>query len=134
MSPPDQTETPQTETPQTEMPQTETPQTETRDAPRPETGIAVVPTTGAEPQGPEDALGPGPKRGDYRGRQPEGSLHMTSERIPEDELERDEDGRIIPGQPVTRMRTQNHEPHNIGDVPGKKGGVTTTHHDTAVTA
>lgn len=89
----------------------------------PETGVPVLPTTGAEPQGPEDALGPGPKRGDYRGRQPEGAVHMTGEVIPEDER--------VEGGPITRHVVQNHHTHNIGDVPGEKGGVTTKRDDVA---
>jgi hypothetical protein len=89
-------------------------------------GVNAVGTDGDEPQGPEDALGPGPKRGDYRDRQPEGAVHTRGVPIPDDELGRDEHGNLVEGQPITRMEVQNDHVHNIGDVPGKKGGVHTT--------
>lgn len=95
-----------------------------------DSGVRAVPTSGDEPTGPEDALGHGPKRGDYRDRQPEGAVHMRGVPIPEDELQRDDDGNVIDGQPLTRLEVQNQHVENIGDVPGKKGGVHTHLDDT----
>jgi hypothetical protein len=92
-------------------------------------GVKALPSDGNERQGPEDALGHGPKRGDYRNRQPEDTLHTRQVEIPESELLRDEAGGIIDGQPRTRTEVQNDHVHNIGDVPGKKGGVDTALQD-----
>jgi hypothetical protein len=77
-----------------------------------------------ERQGPEDALGAGPKRGDYRDRIGGSSYHPhTTEPIPDDELERDEDGNVT--GPRVRVVEQRPRAEEIGDEPGKKGGVET---------
>lgn len=78
-------------------------------------GVDMLEGHPSEPVGPEDALGDGPKRGDYRDR-----IHTdphTSELIPEDEQEE--------GGPTTRLVAQAPKAEDIGDVPGEKGGVTT---------
>jgi hypothetical protein len=85
-------------------------------------GVPVVPGSPREPQGPEDALGSGPKRGDYRDRQPENTVHTRQVAIPDSELKRDSVGNIV-DQPRMRTEVQNVNVHDIGDVPGKKGGV-----------
>jgi hypothetical protein len=66
------------------------------------TGVPMESTSGNEPQGPEDALGPGKTRGDYRGR-----LGDTAEHF---------EGGVA----------QNPRTENIGDTKGLKGGVETT--------
>lgn len=78
-------------------------------------GVPMLAGDPKEPQGPEDALGRGPKRGDYRDRVV-GNPHQA-EPVPEDE--REEDG------PVTRVVPQYERTSDIGDAKGEKGGVTT---------
>lgn len=78
-------------------------------------GVPMLPGDPDEPQGPEDALGRGAKRGDYRDRVP-GNPH-TAEVIPDNE--REEDG------PVSRVVPQYPNTEDIGDEAGEKGGVTT---------
>jgi hypothetical protein len=65
-------------------------------------GVPMLPGDGSEPAGPEDALGPGPKRGDYSGRIGPESYHPHE------------------GSQAQRPRAE-----EIGDVKGQKGGVTT---------
>lgn len=88
-------------------------------------GVPMLEGSEKEPQGPEDALGVGPKRGDYRERVGHSAYHPhTTEAIPDDELERDDDGVVI--GPRTRVVAQRPRTEDIGEVEGKKGGVTTT--------
>lgn len=78
-------------------------------------GVPMKQGDPSEPQGPEDALGEGQKRGDYRNR-----IHTdphTSEPIPEGEREE--------GGPTSRLVPQAPRTEEIGDVAGKKGGVET---------
>ena len=85
-------------------------------------GVPMLAGDPSEPQGPEDALGPGPKRGDYRNRlggsdyQP----HVTVA-IPEDEREKDSDGNIV--GPNVKVVSQREHADEIGEKKGKKGGV-----------
>ena len=58
-------------------------------------GVPVAPGEG--PQGPEDALGTGEKRGDYSGRLGEGESYVA-EPIPPEER--------VPGGPIVRMVRQ----------------------------
>lgn len=80
-------------------------------------GVPMLPGDPSEPQGPEDALGPGPKRGDYSGRvgpadyQPHRSVPVT-------------DGK--PGEPTARLVAQRPLASEQGDESGKKGGVETS--------
>lgn len=68
----------------------------------------------SEPVGPEDALGPGPKRGDYRGRIGDTPSHeVVAVRDPET------------GETSVRMNEQWPRAADIGEAAGKKGGVTT---------
>lgn len=79
-------------------------------------GVPMLPGSPDEPTGPEDALGTGPKRGDYTGRLGYSDYHpTTSERIPG----------AKPGEPHTRIVAQRPNAEDIGDEPGKKGGVST---------
>lgn len=70
-------------------------------------GVPMLPGSDDEPTGPEDALGLGPKRGDYTDRIGPSTYN--------------------PHQGATPQRER---AENIGDVPGKKGGVDTTEDDT----
>jgi hypothetical protein len=79
-------------------------------------GVPMLPGDASERPGPEDPLGPGPTRGDYRDRI-EGNPH-ESVAIPEDEQ--------VPGGPISRLEPQKPRAEEIGDVPGIKGGVETS--------
>ena len=76
--------------------------TTTRDD-RLDLGVPMLPGDGSEPVGPEDALGPGPKRGDYSDRLGYEGYHPHSGNVPQ--------------KPRASQR---------GEVKGKKGGVATT--------
>jgi hypothetical protein len=78
-------------------------------------GVDMLPGDPSEPSGPEDALGPGPKRGDYEETIAAGGVTHTS-------IERNEDGEI-------EVVYQNERASNRGDTKGKKGGVETTEKD-----
>lgn len=81
-------------------------------------GVPMLPGSPDEPQGPEDALGEGPKRGDYRGRVgPEGYQPHRSVPIPPDER--------VAGGPNARLVAQRPLTEDIGDAEGRKGGVDT---------
>lgn len=64
-------------------------------------GPPMVPASQPEPTGPEDALGPGPTRGDYRDRMGDTSQHFEG------------------------GEHQNPRVEEIGDTEGLKGGVET---------
>jgi hypothetical protein len=49
-------------------------------------------------------------------------VHTRQVAIPDSELKRDSVGNIV-DQPRMRTEVQNVNVHDIGDVPGKKGGV-----------
>lgn len=68
-------------------------------------GPPVVPGTEPEPQGPEDALGPGKTRGDYSGRLGDTADHFEG------------------------GKHQNPRVDQVGDTEGKKGGVETSEED-----
>jgi hypothetical protein len=76
-------------------------------------GVPMLQGSPDEPQGPEDALGEGPTRGDYSGRIGPESYH------PHETLIRD--GEIVVESQRTRVVQ--------GEVEGKKGGVETSHED-----
>lgn len=79
-------------------------------------GVPMLAGDAREPTGPEDALGPGPKRGNYVERIGPSSYHPhTVEEIPENER--------TPGGPVRRLVAQRPLAEDIGDAPRKKGGV-----------
>lgn len=79
-------------------------------------GVPMLPGSADEPQGPEDALGAGPKRGDYRGRLGGADYepHETV-RIPD----------AKPGEAHTRVVAQRPRAAELGDEKGRKGGVQT---------
>jgi len=74
-------------------------------------GVPMLPGSESEPVGPEDALGRGAKRGDYTGRIGPSNYQPHESRI--------EDGKVV-------VEAQRPRADDIGDVPGKKGGVETT--------
>lgn len=79
-------------------------------------GVPMLPGSPDEPQGPEDALGPGPKRGDYTGRVgPENYQPHRVVAVPD----------AKPGEPTVRVEAQRPLASNIGDERGRKGGVGT---------
>lgn len=75
-------------------------------------GVPMLPGDPSEPQGPEDALGVGPKRGDYRDRL--GGV-QSYQVVPVPDAK--------PGEPTVRVEHQNPRAADIGDDKGKKGGV-----------
>lgn len=76
-------------------------------------GVPMLPGDPSEPSGPEDALGVGPKRGDYTGRiggseyQPHESVAVTDAK---------------PGEPTLVVQAQRPRADDIGDDKGVKGG------------
>lgn len=78
-------------------------------------GVPMLPGSPDEPVGPEDALGIGPKRGDYTGRVGPGDYQPhQSVPIPADER--------VEGGPTARLEPQRPRTEDIGDDPGVKGG------------
>jgi hypothetical protein len=78
-------------------------------------GVPMLPGSPRERQGPEDALGAGPTRGDYSERVgPSGYNPHTVEVVPD----------AKPGEPRTRLVPQRQYVEQVADVPGK-GGVDT---------
>lgn len=76
-------------------------------------GVDMLAGQPDEPIGPEDAFGPGPKRGDYSNRIDFGP-HLVSEPVPD----------AKPGEPVARLVNASERAAERGDKPGK-GGITT---------
>ncbi len=72
-------------------------------------GVKMLPGDASEPTGPEDALGEGPKRGDYADRIGPLSYHPH-------ESVRNAEGK-------TEILAQKPRVADVGEVPGKKGGV-----------
>lgn len=75
-------------------------------------GVPMRPGRADEPVGPEDALGEGKKRGDYRGR----IITDAHVIVPVPDAK--------PGEPQVRVVVQSERAGDIGDAQGK-GGVTT---------
>lgn len=82
-------------------------------------GVPMLPGDPSEPQGPEDALGIGPKRGNYEGRIG-GSEYQPHQSVPIPASER------VEGGPTARLEAQRPRVADIGDDPGVKGGTMTT--------
>lgn len=92
-------------------------------------GAPMLPGSPDEPQGPEDAFGRGPKRGDYTERT--GGV-TSAEAVPtenagEPVYGQDADGEdvIVDYEPGARLESQVQRTQDIGDEEGKKGGVDT---------
>ncbi len=80
-------------------------------------GVPMLPGDPSEPVGPEDALGVGAKRGDYRGR-------IGPENYQPHEVVAVENPK--PGQPTVMVKAQRPRAADIGDEKGRKGGVQTS--------
>lgn len=80
-------------------------------------GVPMLPGSPNEPQGPEDALGPGPKRGDYSQRVGPQDYHPHIT-VPVENPE--------PGEATVKVVPQRPFASEVGEVPGKKGGVETS--------
>jgi len=84
---------------------------------RTDVGVPMLPGDPSEPVGPEDALGAGPTRGDYRGRigssayQPHTTVPVTDAKSGEAQVT------VVAQRPFA---------DEIGDVAGVKGGVGTS--------
>jgi hypothetical protein len=79
-------------------------------------GVPMLPGDPKERQGPEDALGSGPKRGDYRNRIGS-TAYQPHEIVPVEDAK--------PGEATVRVEAQRPRAEEIGDEKGKKGGVET---------
>lgn len=79
-------------------------------------GVPMLPGSGKEPVGPEDALGEGPKRGDYSQRIGSASYH------PHEVVKIDG---AKPNEPQVAVVPQRPRALDIGDAEGIKGGVET---------
>lgn len=79
-------------------------------------GVPMLPGDPKERVGPEDALGEGPKRGDYRERIGPSNYHPTETVAIEDPE---------PGGPTVKVVAQRLRADDIGDEARKKGGVDT---------
>ena len=77
-------------------------------------GVPMLAGSPDEPVGPEDALGEGATRGDYRGRIGPADYH-PHEVVPRPDA--------APGEPTVMVQAQRPRADEIGEVPGKKGGV-----------
>ena len=78
-------------------------------------GVPMLAGDPSEPVGPEDALGQGPTRGDYRKRLGYYNSGVPHEALPVKDPK--------PGDPVVELVPQGPRADEIGEVPGKKGGV-----------
>jgi hypothetical protein len=81
-------------------------------------GVPMLPGKPDEPVGPEDALGEGPKRGDYSGRIGPSNYQPHEVRAASAEDVAD------PNKPSVIVEAQRPRVDEVGDAPGK-GGVTT---------
>lgn len=83
-------------------------------------GVPMLPGDASEPVGPEDALGPGPKRGDYSQRvgPPDYQPHEVRPASVEDVAD--------PSKPSVVVEAQRPRASDRGDEKGRKGGVETT--------
>ncbi len=79
-------------------------------------GVPMLQGDGTEPQGPEDALGSGLKRGDYTNRIG-GSSYQPHEVVPNTGAKA--------GEPTVKVIAQRPRTQEIGDETGVKGGVDT---------
>ena len=79
-------------------------------------GVPMLPGSPDEPQGPEDALGVGPKRGDYTGRIG-GNEYQPHQSVPIPDAK--------PGEANARLEAQRPRAEDIGDEAGVKGGTQT---------
>ncbi len=77
-------------------------------------GVPMLAGDTSEPQGPEDALGAGPKRGDYSQRIGD-SHYQPHQVVPVSDPK--------PGEPTAEVVAQRDRAADRGEVKGRKGGV-----------
>lgn len=82
-------------------------------------GVPMLQGDASEPQGPEDALGPGPKRGDYSGRVGE-SNYDPHEVVPNPDAKEGD-----PNVEVVEQAPRAEDQGNPSKAKSQKGGVTT---------
>lgn len=82
-----------------------------------DSGVPMLPGDPSEPAGPEDALGAGPKRGDYSGVMGDRQFYRSVRNPDHDPSD--------PTSPAVVLEHQNPHVAERGDVKGKKGGVDT---------
>jgi hypothetical protein len=93
------------------------------DEPAGDGALPMLPGSAAEPVGPEDALGLGPKRGDYADRVPG---NPTTVILAEDGgAPIKVGGQVVDYTPISEQVDQRAEAQRRGDVAGRKGGVDT---------
>lgn len=78
-------------------------------------GVPMLPGSPEEPIGPEDALGIGPKRGDYTGRIGPAN-YQPHQSVPIPAMDQ------VEGGPKARLEAQAPRAEDIGDEKGVKGG------------
>ena len=92
-------------------------------------GVPMKQGDPAEDQGPEDAFGPGPKRGDYRERvytDAHAGVALEGGGQPVySEPDGDGNRAIVDYTPHSAVVPQSQNVHEIGEVPARKGGVET---------
>lgn len=87
-------------------------------------GVPMLPGSADEPQGPEDALGEGPKRGDYSERVD--GAHLESRAVEGGgQPVLDDEGNVVDYTPRSELVPQTPRASDQGEVSGEKGGVTT---------
>lgn len=79
-------------------------------------GVPMLAGDASEPQGPEDALGPGSKRGDYSQRIGD-SHYQPHQVVPREDAKS--------GEPTVQVVAQRERASDRGEVKGVKGGVDT---------
>jgi len=79
-------------------------------------GVPMLAGDPTESQGPEDALGAGPKRGDYSGRVGD-AYYQPHQVVPNPDAKE--------GEPTVKVLDQRTHVGEVGDEKGEKGGVTT---------
>lgn len=92
-------------------------------------GVPMLQGDPSEPTGPEDALGQGPKRGDYRDRVPGNPMEsIPNPKAGQPVMADDGDGGevVVDYEPHSILVAQKPRTEDIGDVAGEKGGVTTS--------
>ena len=92
-------------------------------------GVPMLQGHPSEPQGPEDAFGPGQKRGQYESRVGSNvGMAESFESVPNPkggEPITDADGNVVDYEPRFVLRAQTPRAADQGEVEGKKGGVDT---------
>lgn len=89
-------------------------------------GVPMMQGDASEPVGPEDAFGEGEKRGDYSERTGSGTHAVSVPLEGGGEPITDDEGNVIDYKPKSKLVSQDARATEQGEVPGEKGGVTTS--------